>query len=107
MRTSMQREDSYSLENSSPALESRVSHLFTPMLMTPSLLTPQMSTPPELALTRGRHKSKPLPPMKEMRRRWSNSNERYLPQVDIADIPKYEHEGGLIKGNESEDDTPY
>jgi len=45
--------------------------------------------------------------MKEMRRRWSNSNEKYLPQVDIQDIPRYEHESGLIKAAEHEDETPY
>ena len=74
--------------------------------MTPSLLTPQMQTPPELAVLRGRRK-KPLPPMKEMRRRWSNSNDKYLPQVDVSDIPRYENEGGLIRGDVNEDETPY
>jgi len=65
-----------------------------------------MQTPPELALSRGRQ-PKPLPPMKEMRRRWSNSNEKYLPQVDIQDIPRYENEGGLKNAEEHEDETPY
>lgn len=73
--------------------------------MTPSLLTPSMQTPPEhAALTRRR---KPLPPMKEMRRRWSKSNERFLPTVDVADIPRYENENGLIKGEEKDDEEPY
>ena len=107
LRTSLHKEDSYtvgSLENSSPAIESRLSHLFTPLLMTPSLLTPSMKTPPEQALPRRR---KPLPPMKEMRLRWSKSNERFLPTCDVADIPRYEHENGLKKGTESDDETPY
>ena len=105
----MQKEDSYtvgSIENSSPAIESRLSHLFTPLLMTPSLLTPSMQTPPEQAIVRGRRK-KPLPPMKEMRLRWSKSNERFLPTIDVADIPRYEHENGLDKADESGEDTPY
>ena len=103
----MQKEDQYtvgSIENSSPALESRLSHLFTPLLMTPSLLTPSMQTPPETALPRRR---KPLPPSKEMRRRWSKSNERYLPNCDVADIPRYQHEVGLIKGEVNEEEQPY
>ena len=109
MRTSIQQEDSYSvvsIENPSPAIGSRISHLFTPLLMTPSLLTPSMQTPPELAIHRGRLR-KPLPPMKEMRRRWSNSNEKYLPQVDVQDIPRYENEGGLHDAEEHVDETPY
>ena len=54
--------------------------------MTPSILTPSMQTPPEPTVYRRR---KPLPPSKEMRRRWSKSNERYLPSIDVADIPRY------------------
>ena len=45
--------------------------------------------------------------MKEMRRRWSNSNEKYMPRVDISDIPRYEYENGLNLSQENEDDTPY
>ena len=110
LRTSMHREDStnsytvVSLENSSPAIESRVSHLFTPILMTPSILTPSKQTPPEMAVRRRR---KPLPPSKEMRRRWSKSNERYLPNIDVADIPRYENENAIIKSEEVDEEEPY
>ena len=110
LRTSMHREDStnsytvVSLENSSPAIESRVSHLFTPILMTPSILTPSKQTPPEMAV---RRKRKPLPPSKEMRRRWSKSNERYLPSIDVADIPRYENENAIIKSEDVDEEEPY
>lgn len=105
MRSTMQvKDDSVtkgSNGNSSPVLESRISHLFTPLLMTPSLLTPSLETPTE-ALRRGRQKN--LPPMQEMRRRWSNSNEKYLPSVDVADIPRYEFENGLVKSEDPEEE---
>lgn len=74
--------------------------------MTPSLLTPSMQTPPEHAMAPQRRR-KPLPPMKEMRLRWSKSNERFLPSVDVADIPRYEHENGLIKDEELGEEQPY
>ena len=45
--------------------------------------------------------------MKEMRLRWSKSNERYLPAVDVADIPRYENENGLIKDEELGEEQPY
>ena len=73
------------------------------LLMTPSLLTPSINTPAEQALPR----RKPLPPMKEMRLRWSKSNQRFLPACDQADIPRYENTNGIRIGLESEDDTPY
>ena len=42
--------------------------------------------------------------MKKMRMRWSESNERYLPAVDVADIPRYEHENGLIDADDNDDE---
>ena len=86
-----------SLENMSPAIESRISHVFTPLLMTPSLLTPSVET----SYNRGRQL---MTPMQEMRRRWSNSNEKYLPMVDMADIPRYEYENGLVKSEDADEE---
>ena len=42
--------------------------------------------------------------MQEMRRRWSNSNEKYLPMVDMADIPRYEYENGLVKSEDADEE---
>ena len=63
-----------------------------------------MQTPPEPTVYRRR---KPLPPSKEMRRRWSKSNERYLPSIDVADIPRYQHENAIIISEDVDDEHPY
>jgi len=45
--------------------------------------------------------------MQEMRRRWSESNERFLPTIDRVDIPRYENQNVLVKGLEQGEEQPY